>query len=642
MKTQIKKYINTALLIEQLKRFWPIAAISMLGYVLLIVQPVYFPANFDASRVGESMLQLLSMRNAALMIAMVAVPFCTALALFSYPYRVASALAFHSMPVNKKQLFFTHVSAGLILMLVPLLLLSLVILVPVYYWPWQRFSHYSWVIVFGRATIESGDIINTFPRVVGFFLRNAIGFTLYFAVFVFAASLAGNRVIAVILSAVLALLPIGIVGLVELISSFYIFGYGAFSFYALETVATFTQPVGWFTVFGGLNNLLNSPFERSVYPLFISYGLISIIASVLAYFAYHKRPLEMAGDTVAFITIKRIFIFLFALLGMVLMGVFWLNTSGSRVGYYVGFVAGFIIAYFVAQMLAEKTFRVGHKAKELFMYGAVALCLYVGLLLVTTFGFWGYVRNVPSTQDIAGVHISARFGTGMIEEDHFFIRDPETIERVREIHEAIISQRRYLWRVRWGQPNFGAWHMRPINIAYQLVGSDRVMHRSYHVTMDFLMDEGLSDLLRSPEVALSRFPTLARPEVIQLIDISYHRDVNWALMQEIERARVDADREGISLEEALGERGHILEIDLGGTTEFIMHDHVEIVSFVRAVQADIADFREDRDWGTWININIHVYGRYRGQNWGERFLSVPAGGYVSQWIEENWLRRPLE
>jgi len=627
----LSRYINTALLLEQLKRFWPIAALSMLGYVLFIVQPLYFPTHFHPSRTSQDMIDLLTMSNPFVVIGMVAVPFVTALALFSYPYRVASATAYHSFPVNRAQLFFTHVLAGLLLIVVPLLLLSLALLMPV------SFVSHSWHSAsMTELGLAHGSTINTIPRLIGFFLRNALGFTLYFAIFTLAASLAGNRVIAVILSVVIALAPLGIMGLGEAVGSFYVFGFGMFRGHVMENVAQYSNPVAWMTAYnnwGRMHNPVNP--IRPLYPFFISYSLITLAGFGLAFLAYRLRPQERAGDTIAFLAAKRVFIFLLALGGMVTFGVFLLSTTGSRIGYYIGFIVGFIITYFIAQMMAEKTFRVGHKVKDVLSYGAVAIGLYIALLLVVHVGLWGYVRHVPPPQQVTGVFVSRSWaGARQSVEDHFFTGDPYTIEWAQAVHQGAIQERGYLQRARWGRPNLRPWSLTPFSITYRLADG-RIIHRSYMLTGGFITRHNVNELMNSPAVLLSNMPALARPEVIEFINFYVHGDSirQQRNMSDFEQARITADAEGISIAEVLGDRAYIMNFALNHSSAVLGPQ--QVAGLAEAIAADISAWGSDGNWRNTISFTIVIYNRYLSQDWGSMFISVPFEGYAGTWLRDN-------
>jgi len=621
----INKVINIALLVEQLKRFWPISAIAMLGYLILVIPPIYFQGpNAGRWRIAQAMVELLSMGHPAMMIAMVAVPFCTVLVLFSYPFRVASVSAYHSFPINRTQLFFTQSATGLVLMLTPLLILSLILLVPVDNAN-VDFHAAGNLLFFQGDRIFIGQTINTFGRVVGFFLRNALGFTLYFAVFMLAASLSGNWVMTILMSLAIALAPMGVVGLIDVISTHYIFGFSLSGFGALTittnamtTVFYYSHPLSWFMAFRG---------SRAISLFFVTYGLITIIAFSLSFMAYRLRPLESSGDAVAFKSVRRVFIFLLSVLGMITLGVFMLFIMSGRIGLYFGFVIGFVVAYFIAQMISENTFRVGHKTRQLFSYGAVMLGIYITILLVTGLGFWGYVRRVPEVNEIAGV---------WVQEWHWnanppvFIDDPETIQWARDIHQNILNERTHLQRSLWDRHalEFGR---QPFIITYQLTDGT-VIQRRYTLTSSFYNRHNTRDIFLSIPVILSFHPTLAYPEVIDSIEIYISRERDWMLFNEIDIARHRADFEGVSIEEILGERVEILNHYVN--RRHIIHDPALIAGLTAALLEDIGH-PHDGSWRDFIDVNISVRPEYADQNWARQSFGLTIGASTGQWLSEN-------
>ena len=517
----MKNFINTALLKEQLKRFWPIAAVTMLGYFVFIVRPMYLQPITNAHLAGQAAARftagLLHNTNMFMLIAMVAVPFITALALYAYPYKVASATAFHSFPLNRRQLFFTHALAGLILILVPLVVLCLIILMPVrQVTAGFHSTNYGWPVPITIDTfgILTGDVINTPALVASFFLQSALGFAMYFALFTLAASLSGNRVVAVVLSGAVALAPVVLVGLGETIAPYYVFGFTENWFSYTLVVAAHTQPV-----LLAVGRVINNALVAGIISLYISYSLITLTGFGLAYLAYHLRRQERAGDIVVFTPVNRVMIFLFSVAGMLVFGVLTRATFGGRAGFYAGFVLGFVIAYLAVQIIAEKTFFIGRKIKYLFSYGAVALGVYVLLLAVANIGFRNYVYFVPESREIAGVHIGSlrhrpRFYRNPDNWPNLFIDDPATIEHVREIHQGIINEHHSIQQSRWSDVD--ARHLTHFSFAY-LLNDGRLVSRSYILPNYLFNSLGIRELMASDPVILAPLLDIRNPERINHI-----------------------------------------------------------------------------------------------------------------------------
>jgi len=616
----MKQLVNKALLLEQLKRYWPIAALAMLGYLLLVVQSIYTSNN-----TAQRMIELMTMRNPIMLVAMVAIPLFTALALFAYPYRTASVTAYHSLPMSRTQLFTTHVFVGLILMIGPLILFSIIILaMPVPLPP----------SLGGIAAVEAGTIavhqtINNLPRVAVFLLRTSLGFVMYFALCTLAATLAGNRIIALIWSAVIAFAPIALVALVGVIGSYYVFGMNSLGIVE-QRVIIFTHPIGWAT---GLHNLERSSLWFVYYAWYI---FLTIIYLAGAYFTNRMRPHERAGDAVAFLPVKRIMIFLLAVMGMVILGVFWLIASGSRVGYYAGFIVGFIVAYFIAQMIAEKTFRVGHKVKYLFTYGAVAAGIYAVILLVTIFGFWGYVRRVPETAEITGVsvwrnqweHHNAT-QSGM---DHF-ITDPGTIAQIQYIHQGAVDRRGTMQGLLWGTD--GTRTRIPLVIEYRLADGSTLM-RSYILNEQFFHLFNVHELMQTGPVLLSQLPQLRHPEVIASIHFNVLHHERARFQSALERAQIEAERDGVTVETALGDRAYILYLTGSQQRWNDVSTTYQVAELARIILADEILPRHVVNRSA-ISIEINIR-EVEAATWGRRWhnsINVPLDGYTGDWLRKN-------
>ena len=241
--------INKALLLEQLKRYWAIGAIALLGYILVVFLPVFAPfrdtQEFTWNQ-QRNLIHLLELRHPFMVFMTILAPLCSALALFGFANNGPSTTAFHSFPINKKQLFCTNMLAGGILLLVPLLLLSLMMLFParITLWDWGATAEYPYMpSEIGLYTV------NTVPRIFAFFLRVSLSLIFYFAFFALAASMSGIKFVAGLLSFAIPLLPAGGMLLAALATHFYIFGVEP-SFISNDVFGNlilYTNPFFWFT-----------------------------------------------------------------------------------------------------------------------------------------------------------------------------------------------------------------------------------------------------------------------------------------------------------------------------------------------------------------------------------------------------------
>jgi hypothetical protein len=223
--------------------------------------------------------------------------------------------------------------------------------------------------------VQPGGTINTFSLVLRFFVRTVFVHVFYLALFMLGISLAGNRVIAVFLSALIAFFPVLVYMLGDIVAVRYVFGFGDFmEFTHSQALLTLTHPAMLGAVFNGSQRLF------SVWGYYGVYTLILLAMFGAAYGCCMHRKSERTGDSVVFYPIRSVMVFLVALAGMVLGGVVFTVLFMSPVWYYVGFAFGFVLLYIIAQMVAEKTLQIRHRLKEIWLFGGLVAGLYVGVL----------------------------------------------------------------------------------------------------------------------------------------------------------------------------------------------------------------------------------------------------------------------
>lgn len=526
------KFINHALFIEQLKRFWAIGALTFLAFFL----GIYLPLNQNLMRGNNSWIlsgfsDLFEFSNFFFLILMFIIPLSAVLALFSYSNKEPSTTAFHCFPVNKKQLFFSNLAAGLVLMLVPLLVLCVLLVMPptvVHLYEWDS-------LIMAQVRVGSG-VINTVPQVAMFFLRASIGFSFYFSLFALAASVTGNRVVTGLLSLVFPVIPFGILMLVAGAGELYLFGINTFG-NTMERVAIyvlmFINPVSWNEVLSGMvrRGMMGGGGLPPDLPIIFIYIFILSVFTAIACWCYHKRKQERAGDSIVFVPIKNILVFLLSLAGMVFFGTFIMAMAGARFWLYPGFIIGFVLTYFIAQMIAEKTFMVRNKIKSLIPFGLVMVGIYAAVLFVTHVGLRGVVNFVPQHHQVVGVsfrpqHNLHSFVDGRrIIVDETIITNHHVLTNTFDIHKAILNERRMVEAFMWNN-DIGRRGRQPshrLNINY-IMADGRIINRQYTLPESFARNIGIMDVMDNPHVIFADHPALLRPNTITRLSFVYMHD----------------------------------------------------------------------------------------------------------------------
>ena len=417
--------ISTALLKEQLKRTWPFMLLTTLAYVLLIILPIYLQAGgVNYFTRAQRLVELLSMENRFMLAATMLIPFGIVMLSFSNLFSTQKAAAYFLLTSSKGRLFWTKVFSSLILMVVPLLILSALMFIRVRYPVGSYELEYAAQLFSGR--IGPGNIITTFPVIAAFFLRVTMTSVFYFALFLLASSVSGNRVIATGIAVLLSAAPVLIHRLVIQLGVFYVRGFYAVNTLSAETIIAYVHPLAWAQNWG----------EESQAAHFFIYLGIAAIMLTLAYAFFTARKVERAGDNVVFRTVKVALVFILSIGGMVILGGYLSSLLVGRWFLYYGFVLGFALVFFASNMIFDGSFSIAKSVKRIMpMIGAVAL-LYGIMLFITGVAMRGYTNYVPAVTRVAAVYVSTE---GRPESTDSFDRNQNAIIEVRSLHERILD-----------------------------------------------------------------------------------------------------------------------------------------------------------------------------------------------------------
>ena len=527
MKSHIDNYVNIQLLKEQLRRFGIIGIAAMLIYFLGVLLPLLNAASRAGQDAERLIVMILSMSHPIILIWMVLAPFCVVMALYPYHFSERATTAFYTFPVTKRQLFWTNFTAGTTLMIVPLFIMCLFLLIPIFRTQWPDYT----IDAFGSMSrswrsnvwlpptifpdgLEHGQVVNSAWRVMTFFGRNVVGLMFFFGVFLLAVSLAGSRLVSILLCATLPFVPLGVHGLIFGMSSLYLFGvHGAMGDF--NQIAGYTIPVAaWHEVING-----NAAHDIGIWVHSVVYITIAAAVVALAYLCSCMRKHERTGESVVFNKFKNIMVFALSIAGMVAMGAFMAALFGGRVWWYIGFVLGFTLMFIIAQMIMEKTFDIRHKIKQLVPFGGIMVGGYVVLVLIMTFGMAPYVNRVPDRANVAAVAVREHRGwrnTGS------FVSDPAIIARVTELHQEILNTRAYLRQARNNNRfNNASWNRTsPFPITYRMHDGSYI-RRVYHLTENFASRIGAYELSGDPAFILAAHRGLQNPQDVHYISIEF-------------------------------------------------------------------------------------------------------------------------
>ncbi|WHH58869.1 DUF6449 domain-containing protein [Petroclostridium sp. X23] len=489
MKSKMFSF-NRGLIISDIKRFWSISILY--GIVLLFVLPVrQMMIDFtmeDQEWIKEALLGMLQFDtgNAEMqLIFMVVVPVILAVLLFSYLHGAKATAMVHTLPVNRKSLFLNHVVSGILLLSFPVLLTGGVL-----------------------AVVRGLSVLNEYYSLIN--ILEWVGITLLFnyllfAIAVFVGMFTGNAFAHIVFTYIINILPLGVYILAEYNVQQLLYGYNSAS-----------NERFWIQLLPVLK-VLDGMVRLELLEI-IGYAFAVLAFLILAVYAYEKRPLESAGDVVAFPLVRPVFKYGVTACCMLLGGAYFSSMYDAFGMLILGYFISSLIGYIIAQVLLDKSFRIWHAYKGYVIYAAIVMVLLTGISVDAL----GYVRRVPSADQVEKVY----FGHNYYEWEHFekgkdpkneelgytdmyFFKDGENVDNIIRLHKYI-TQKPYNKR---GRMQY---------IIYTLKSGKHLI-RSYIIDEEYFAPQ-LKPICESMEYKRARFPVLVQnSEDIKLVEIRNNR-----------------------------------------------------------------------------------------------------------------------
>lgn len=407
-----RSFFSSALILNDLKRFWWISALYAL--LLFLASPLtLLNKDLDHCIASNITIYLSSVMDGA-MIFVVLMPVAISTLIFRYMQNSKSVTVIHSMPYTRLQLYVNHFVSGLILLLVPIFLNTLILA------GISNFSGYGLVM-------EENFVLNWLQNQVW------ISITLY-AVTTAIGMFTGSSIAQIIFTYIYNFLALGFFFGTGVVLSGNIYGFnGVSEEFALE-IAKFFPITQIF--------LLDTQFSNELILIDVA---MFIIVGVIGYFVYRYRNLEDAGDVISNEILKPIFKYGVTFCTMITGAVYLRAVFDNSEPNYLCYLLFALIGYATAEMLLRKSFKVWDSYKGYIGYVGV----FAIVVLFIHFDFIGYERYVPEISQIEKAFISdytmdvkdfmasennRNWGIGMLTE-------PQNVEMVRNLHEKIVSNR---------------------------------------------------------------------------------------------------------------------------------------------------------------------------------------------------------
>lgn len=282
---------------------------------------------------------------------------------------------FHSLPMNRTQLFCTQYAAGAASVLLPYLL-NLLLTVVI------------------ALLMGLGEALHL-PTILSGLGLNILLFLCVYSLVVFATILTGHLVVNILMSLyLLTLAPAAVVLFYFLRQTFYPTW---FSLLDWTKIACYGSPIFRWGVAVADAQYAFTPLSA------LLLGLAAVVLTLLALYFYKKRPAESAGKALAFSWLRPLIKYPVAVLGMTGVGLIFYEVSGKSIGW---FVLGAVLCGLICCQGLEILYRFDFSCVRRRLLPACGLiALFCGVCLCGFFDVTGYNTYIPAEDEISSIHI---------------------------------------------------------------------------------------------------------------------------------------------------------------------------------------------------------------------------------------------
>lgn len=493
---------NKGVIVSDLKRFWWISVLY--GLVLLLLLPFHHMmqiVSVDSEWMSEALkrsLDIFSGQGGLQALLICTVPVILAVLIFQYLHSVRAAGLMHSLPLDRKILFLSHCSSGLVLLLLPVLVTGLAL-----------------VVLNMTTTLKDYYSLLNILEWVGI---TALIDVLVFAIAVFVGMFTGSAAAHIAFTYILQVLPTGLNILLAENLRHLVHGYADIS---TPTKLKYNFPLLLFT--GGISSDYFTAGTVAVYLL----GIALFLAA--AAYVYKLRHAEAAGEVIAFPILRPVFKYGVTACTMLLAGAYFAGAYNGALPVIVwGYLLGSLLGYLTAEALLQKSLRVWSSYRGYLGYAAVVAVLLVGVATDVT----GYEHRVPEPDRVKKVYFGSSLGPWI------------EVEK----NDATATKRSIATIERGGEYMGGSFFEKRSNIENIILLHRRLVQERHDTSKEwqkhyiiYLLDNGsylarqysidekrhaslLRPIYESLEYKQARFPiTTQNPTAIKWIEIGDHR-----------------------------------------------------------------------------------------------------------------------
>ncbi|SET17721.1 ABC-2 type transport system permease protein [Natronincola peptidivorans] len=521
---------SKGLIFSNFKRFWWVSAVY--GLLLFFMLPLRHMMIKNAihdewikHQLGNS-LDLAANPNNFQLILILLIPVVMAALVFRYMQQSDVAAMMHSLPYNRKVLYCSHTIAGLLLLLLPIIMTSIILMI--------------------LQVITNLSEYYSFINIIQWLGYTSLFLVMFFSIAVFVGMFTGNSIAQMAFTYILHMLPAGFFILLHFNIRNLLYGYGHNSVLA-------SKIENHLPLFVLLNGRINGDYISI--GTIIAYAITAILCFIGAYLAYKGRNAEAAGDVIAFKVVRPIFKYGVTVCSMLLGGIYFTSIAGVSIFTTLfGYLFSSFLGYWIAEMIMEKSFKVWGAYKGYIAYTVIVLMLVTAINVDAI----GYVDRIPKAEDVEQVYLGSYYGWTRLEAredkdtpismDGYVFKQEVNIENMIKLHESLIEGPE--------RPEDMVGIYRYQHIIYSLKNGKHII-REYPINEERYA-AALKSLYESKEYKEKRFPIIhQRAEEIERIEITDPRSAKKSVVlydpikiQEF-TMHLRKDVEGVAFEELI-------------------------------------------------------------------------------------------
>ncbi len=479
-------YFNKTLFLKNSTRFWPIWAVYLALWTLLMPLSI-FQQKISQMRYGGGGQEAMgALQNSVDNLLTLTAPgvwisaffgILAAMAVFSYLYNNRSAGFMHTLPIRREGLFLTNWLSGYCFFLIPNAVVALLTV----------------------AAEAFAGAMNLWNILMWFLIQS--GTALFFYSFaVFCAMFTGHVLALPAFYGILNVLAVALSAIADTLLTFFILGYSASS---LPPLVEWLTPVMQMSTNLYYRDVVENGVELRLFTGFqyvLVYMVVAVVLTVAALLLYRVRHMETAGDVIAVPWAKPLFKYGFALCAALAGGIFlFAMFQGMFSSTWLPLTAFVLLCgllgCFVAEMFLQKSFKVFRKSwKSGGIFALVMLVFMTGLKTdLLGLGSWvpspGEVENVSfRSPDLPPYDSAGEF---------IYASDEEFASQITAIHQTFVDHRVTIQSYENDRSYRGPWDY--YYFEYNL--KDGSYERRYY-NIPHLPDETWDDDIRTQALAL--------------------------------------------------------------------------------------------------------------------------------------------